>query len=176
WQVRGTVHPRWQYEVAGNVRWQYEVAAAGQSEHAMCPKRVIRGCQACVSPRCQVAGTRYCSSEVAVRGGRECQVTRWRRMANQSMTHVILRVSVRGRRVSVQEHQSDTYVITMKMEILPVSTSNSTANDSILQAGNPVKEIFLKLNLPDHKSILTDLKEYLKMDVEVPGSSRLTDS
>ncbi|GJY95759.1 hypothetical protein Tco_0512120 [Tanacetum coccineum] len=24
--------------------------------------------------RCQVAGTRYCSSEVAVRGGRECQV------------------------------------------------------------------------------------------------------
>ncbi|GJW28413.1 hypothetical protein Tco_0045288 [Tanacetum coccineum] len=51
WQVRGTVHPRWQYEVAGNVRWQYEVAAAGQSEHDTCPKRVIRGCQACVSPR-----------------------------------------------------------------------------------------------------------------------------
>ncbi|GJX79891.1 hypothetical protein Tco_0328040 [Tanacetum coccineum] len=24
--------------------------------------------------RCQVAGMRYCSSEVAVRGGRECQV------------------------------------------------------------------------------------------------------
>ncbi|GJW45162.1 hypothetical protein Tco_1518826 [Tanacetum coccineum] len=24
--------------------------------------------------RCQVAGTRYCSSEVAIRGGRECQV------------------------------------------------------------------------------------------------------
>ncbi|GKF52572.1 hypothetical protein Tco_0159482 [Tanacetum coccineum] len=24
--------------------------------------------------RCQVAGTRYCLSEVAVRGGRECQV------------------------------------------------------------------------------------------------------
>ncbi|GKF11279.1 hypothetical protein Tco_0049205, partial [Tanacetum coccineum] len=41
WQVRGTVHPR----------WQYEVAAAGQSEHDTCPKRVIRGCQACVSPR-----------------------------------------------------------------------------------------------------------------------------
>ncbi|GJX61261.1 hypothetical protein Tco_0294161 [Tanacetum coccineum] len=39
------------YEVAGNVRWQYEVAAAGQSEHDTCPKRVIRGCQACVSPR-----------------------------------------------------------------------------------------------------------------------------
>ncbi|GKF09200.1 hypothetical protein Tco_0043424, partial [Tanacetum coccineum] len=48
--IRGIVHPRWQYEVAGNVRWQYEVAAAGQSEHDTCPKRVIRGCQACVSP------------------------------------------------------------------------------------------------------------------------------
>ncbi|GJV15925.1 reverse transcriptase domain-containing protein [Tanacetum coccineum] len=39
------------YEVAGNVRWQYKVVAAGQSEHDTCPKRVIRGCQACVSPR-----------------------------------------------------------------------------------------------------------------------------
>ncbi|GJS43983.1 hypothetical protein Tco_0569026 [Tanacetum coccineum] len=39
------------YEVAWNVRWQYEVAAAGQSEHDTCPKRVIRGCQACVSLR-----------------------------------------------------------------------------------------------------------------------------
>ncbi|GKF68620.1 hypothetical protein Tco_0198299, partial [Tanacetum coccineum] len=41
--VRGTVHMRWQ--------GMYEVAAAGQSEHDTCPKRVIRGCQACVSPR-----------------------------------------------------------------------------------------------------------------------------
>ncbi|GKC73795.1 hypothetical protein Tco_1119678 [Tanacetum coccineum] len=39
------------YEVARNVRWQYEVAAAGQSEHDTCLKRLIRGCQACVSPR-----------------------------------------------------------------------------------------------------------------------------
>ncbi|GKD78724.1 hypothetical protein Tco_1341345, partial [Tanacetum coccineum] len=31
-------------------------------------------------------------------------------------------------------------------------------NDSILQAGNPIKEILLKLNLLDHRSILTDLK------------------
>nr|GEX56688.1 hypothetical protein [Tanacetum cinerariifolium] len=30
--------------------------------------------------------------------------------------------------------------------------------DSILQAGNHVKEILLELNLPDHRSILTDLK------------------
>ncbi|GKF06764.1 hypothetical protein Tco_0037432, partial [Tanacetum coccineum] len=39
------------YEVAGNVRWQYEVTATGQSEHDMCPKCVIQGCQACVSQR-----------------------------------------------------------------------------------------------------------------------------
>ncbi|GJR63768.1 putative ribonuclease H-like domain-containing protein [Tanacetum coccineum] len=33
-------------------------------------------------------------------------------------------------------------------------------------AGNPVKEILLKLNLPDHKSILMDSKEYIKMVME----------
>ncbi|GJT20329.1 hypothetical protein Tco_0890266 [Tanacetum coccineum] len=38
-------------------------------------------------------------------------------------------------------------------------------------AGNPVKEILLKLNLLDHKSILTDLKIHIKMEMEVPGSS-----
>ncbi|GJR23283.1 hypothetical protein Tco_0971810 [Tanacetum coccineum] len=34
-------------------------------------------------------------------------------------------------------------------------------------AGNPIKEILLKLNLPDHRSILTDSK----MEVKVPDSS-----
>ncbi|GJS71475.1 hypothetical protein Tco_0704316 [Tanacetum coccineum] len=38
--------------------------------------------------------------------------------------------------------------------------------DSILQAGNPVKEILLKLNLPDHRSILTDSKIHIKMVME----------
>ncbi|GJU63666.1 hypothetical protein Tco_1245501 [Tanacetum coccineum] len=33
---------------------------------------------------------------------------------------------------------------------------------------NHVKEILPKLNLPDHKSILTDSKEFIKMDMEVP--------
>ncbi|GJS21453.1 hypothetical protein Tco_0450085 [Tanacetum coccineum] len=33
-------------------------------------------------------------------------------------------------------------------------------------AGNLVKKILLKLNLPDHRSILTDLKIYIKMDME----------
>nr|GEU56155.1 integrase, catalytic region, zinc finger, CCHC-type, peptidase aspartic, catalytic [Tanacetum cinerariifolium] len=39
--------------------------------------------------------------------------------------------------------------------------------DIILQAGNPVKEILLKLNLPDHKSILTDSKMEVKIDHDV---------
>ncbi|GKE25976.1 hypothetical protein Tco_1441360 [Tanacetum coccineum] len=42
--------------------------------------------------------------------------------------------------------------------------------------GNHVKEILLKLNLPDHRSILKDSKEHIKMDMEVPGSSSLKDS
>ncbi|GKA20740.1 reverse transcriptase domain-containing protein, partial [Tanacetum coccineum] len=33
-------------------------------------------------------------------------------------------------------------------------------------AGNPVKEILLKLNLPDHRSIFTDSKEQIKMEIE----------
>ncbi|GKC16289.1 hypothetical protein Tco_1013071, partial [Tanacetum coccineum] len=41
---------------------------------------------------------------------------------------------------------------------------------------NPVKEILLNLSLPDHRSIITDSKIHLKMDKEVPDSSRLTDS
>ncbi|GKG09251.1 hypothetical protein Tco_0337997 [Tanacetum coccineum] len=36
----------------------YEVAAVGQSEHDTCPKRVIQGCQACVSPRLACGDTR----------------------------------------------------------------------------------------------------------------------
>ncbi|GKB23585.1 hypothetical protein Tco_0862986 [Tanacetum coccineum] len=37
-------------------------------------------------------------------------------------------------------------------------------------AGNPVKEILLKLNLPDHRSILTDSKEYIKMVMETSAT------
>nr|GEZ15174.1 Gag-Pol polyprotein [Tanacetum cinerariifolium] len=47
------------------------------------------------------------------------------------------------------------------MEILLEPTSNK-----LLVVGNPVKEILLKLNLPDHKLILADSKEHIKMDVE----------
>ncbi|GJZ84830.1 hypothetical protein Tco_0650169, partial [Tanacetum coccineum] len=79
------------------------------------------------------------------------------------------------------EHQSDTQVITMKMEILLEPTSNKLmvehaeydeSNTYVLErfnttAGNPVKKILLKLNLSDHRSILTDSKEYLKMVMEI---------
>ncbi|GJY69550.1 hypothetical protein Tco_0472532 [Tanacetum coccineum] len=100
------------------------------------------------------------------------------------------------------EHQSDTQVITVKMEILLEPPSNKLMVERFNTiAGNPVKEILLKLNLPDHKSILTDLKvtqtknrrmtkpyssprfiancfneRYLKMEVKVPDSSCLKDS
>ncbi|GJU76500.1 hypothetical protein Tco_1273570 [Tanacetum coccineum] len=58
-----------------------------------------------------------------------------------------------------QEHQSDTKVFTMTMEILLEPTSNKLLVERFdTSAGNPVKEILLKLNLPDHRSILTDLK------------------
>ncbi|GJX18623.1 hypothetical protein Tco_0221300, partial [Tanacetum coccineum] len=57
------------------------------------------------------------------------------------------------------EHQSDTKVFTMTMEILLEPTSNKLMVEIFdTSAGNPVKEILLKLNLPDHKSILTDSK------------------
>ncbi|GJX81196.1 hypothetical protein Tco_0329345 [Tanacetum coccineum] len=52
-------------------------------------------------------------------------------------------------------------VFTMTMEILLEPTSNK-----LLVVGNPVKEILLKLNLPDHRSVLTDSKIHLKMDME----------
>ncbi|GKD96147.1 hypothetical protein Tco_1380044, partial [Tanacetum coccineum] len=54
-----------------------------------------------------------------------------------------------GRNVYIQdlvdlEHPSDTKVLTMKMEILLEPTSNK------------LLEIRLKMNLPDHRSVLTD--------------------
>ncbi|GKD44383.1 hypothetical protein Tco_1269028, partial [Tanacetum coccineum] len=65
------------------------------------------------------------------------------------------------------EHPSDTYVFTVKMEILLDPTSNKLlvgnveydeSNTEVLErfntsAGNPVKEILLKLNLPDHRKL-----------------------
>ncbi|GJV28497.1 retrovirus-related pol polyprotein from transposon TNT 1-94 [Tanacetum coccineum] len=70
---------------------------------------------------------------------------------------------------------------TMKMEILLEPTSNKLMVEHIefdesdthvlerlnISAGNPVKEILLKLNLPDHRLILKDLKENIKSDMEL---------
>ncbi|GJZ14391.1 hypothetical protein Tco_0549621 [Tanacetum coccineum] len=66
------------------------------------------------------------------------------------------------------EHQSDTKVFTMMMEILLEPTSNKLMVGDLFNTtvGNPVKEILLKLNLPDHRSILTNSKEYIKRNVE----------
>ncbi|GJT20984.1 hypothetical protein Tco_0890921 [Tanacetum coccineum] len=58
--------------------------------------------------------------------------------------------------VILPEHQSDTYVFTMKMEILLEPTSNKLMVMDLrfyTSAGNPVKEILLKLNLPDHRKL-----------------------
>ncbi|GKF07081.1 hypothetical protein Tco_0041305, partial [Tanacetum coccineum] len=40
-------------------------------------------------------------------------------------------------------------------------------------AGNPVKEIRLKMNLPDHRSVLTDQEDQAKMEMESPRSSKV---
>nr|GEV25396.1 hypothetical protein [Tanacetum cinerariifolium] len=103
--------------------------------------------------------------------------------------------------VILPEHQSDTKVFTMKMEILLEPTSNKLLVERFdTSAGNPVKEILLKLNLPDHRSILIDLKvtltkhgrmtkpysspcfisncfnaRYLKIEVKIPDSNYLKD-
>ncbi|GKA96699.1 hypothetical protein Tco_0818794 [Tanacetum coccineum] len=57
---------------------------------------------------------------------------------------------------------------TMKMEILLEPTSNK-----LMVARNPVKKILLKLNLSDHRSILTDLKAIYKdgREGEIPDSA-----
>ncbi|GJT16742.1 integrase, catalytic region, zinc finger, CCHC-type containing protein [Tanacetum coccineum] len=38
---------------------------------------------------------------------------------------------------------------------------------------NPVKEILFKMNLPDHRSVLTDLEGQVKIEMEIPHSSRV---
>ncbi|GKD78292.1 hypothetical protein Tco_1340913, partial [Tanacetum coccineum] len=70
-----------------------------------------------------------------------------------------------------QEHQSDTKVFTMTMEILLEPTSNKLMIDSILQAGNPVKEILLKLNLPDHRILKDGGEDFRYSDTVCPSQS-----
>nr|GEY80565.1 hypothetical protein [Tanacetum cinerariifolium] len=39
--------------------------------------------------------------------------------------------------------------------------------------GNPVKKILLNLNLPDHMSVLTEPEVHIKMEMEIPRSSKV---
>ncbi|GJY20014.1 hypothetical protein Tco_0392580 [Tanacetum coccineum] len=39
------------------------------------------------------------------------------------------------------------------------------------QSRNPVKEILLKMNLPDHRSVLTDPEDQVMVEMEIPRSS-----
>ncbi|GJV42282.1 hypothetical protein Tco_1420722 [Tanacetum coccineum] len=52
------------------------------------------------------------------------------------------------------------------MEILLEPTSNKLMVDSILLAGNPVKEILLKLNLPDHRILKDGGEDFRYSDTE----------
>ncbi|GJS81090.1 hypothetical protein Tco_0747631 [Tanacetum coccineum] len=72
------------------------------------------------------------------------------------------------------EHLSDTYVFTMKMEILLEPTSNKlmvgdsdvyTLEDPTLILEILSRRFFLRLNLPDHRSV------QVKMEMEIPHSS-----
>ncbi|GJW54854.1 hypothetical protein Tco_0098939 [Tanacetum coccineum] len=56
---------------------------------------------------------------------------------------------------------------------------NGSVKDSYTSLGNPVKEILLKLNLPDHRSILTDSKDTYKdrcMSVQKSQDHKMTKS
>ncbi|GJZ08652.1 hypothetical protein Tco_0542935 [Tanacetum coccineum] len=75
--------------------------------------------------------------------------------------------------VILPEHQSDTLVFTMTMEILPEPTSNKLYGRSDTYAGNPVREILLNLNLPDHGSVLIELEVHVKMEMKIPHSSKV---
>ncbi|GJU95320.1 hypothetical protein Tco_1320076 [Tanacetum coccineum] len=57
----------------------------------------------------------------------------------------------------------------MTMGILPEPTSNKLYGRSNTNARNPVKEILLNLNLPDHMSVLMEPE----MEMEIPYSSRV---
>ncbi|GJU09838.1 hypothetical protein Tco_1132234 [Tanacetum coccineum] len=68
--------------------------------------------------------------------------------------------------VILPEHQSDTKVIHNDDGNPSRANIKQALEGFNTLAGNPVKEILLKLNISDHRSILTDSKEYIKMDVE----------
>ncbi|GKE53226.1 hypothetical protein Tco_1488382 [Tanacetum coccineum] len=90
-------------------------------------------------------------------------------------------VSVEVLRYDIKRSKSENKgIVPTEMELVleqtQQGTSHEVSKDSILQAGNPVKEILLKLNLPDPRSIPVDSKIHIKIEMEVPGSNKLKDS
>ncbi|GJR63952.1 hypothetical protein Tco_0010017 [Tanacetum coccineum] len=86
------------------------------------------------------------------------------------------------------QHPSDTYVFTMKMEILLELTSNKlmvsikrtrklgdsdvhTLEDPTLILEILSRRFFLRLNLPNHRSVLTGSEVQVKTEMEIPHSS-----
>ncbi|GJW38804.1 hypothetical protein Tco_0064649 [Tanacetum coccineum] len=68
----------------------------------------------------------------------------------------------------------DKYGVQMIMrfnEIHKFSDDWDGASTGTYPTRNPVKEILLKMNLPDHKSVLTDPEDQAKMEMETPRSS-----
>ncbi|GJT78510.1 hypothetical protein Tco_1045235 [Tanacetum coccineum] len=107
-------------------------------------------------------------------------------------TRVIIRV-LRIILVVLPEHPSDTYVFTMKMEILLEPTSNKlmvgklgdsdvhTLEDPTLILEILSRRFFLRLNLPDHRSVLTGSGGSSKDGdgdtfIKVKGTSRTTNN
>ncbi|GKA47768.1 hypothetical protein Tco_0740726 [Tanacetum coccineum] len=61
----------------------------------------------------------------------------------------------------------------LKIRRIFKSLKSFVSGRSDTYTGNPVKEILLKLNLPDHRSILTNLEVQVKMEMEIPRSSEV---
>nr|GEY58504.1 hypothetical protein [Tanacetum cinerariifolium] len=86
----------------------------------------------------------------------------------QGTSHEVL-VSAEGveelkRKVKIKSEKKEA-LLTLKAKTGSIHLLLET-KDSILQARNRVKKILLKLNIPDYRSILADLKIYIKMDME----------
>ncbi|GKB15609.1 hypothetical protein Tco_0849532 [Tanacetum coccineum] len=71
-----------------------------------------------------------------------------------------------------QQGVSDEVLIDI-MDLVMQSTTLPSHSRSDTYAGNLVKEILLKLNLSDHMSILTEPEVHVKMEMEIPRSSKV---
>nr|GEU37981.1 retrovirus-related Pol polyprotein from transposon TNT 1-94 [Tanacetum cinerariifolium] len=114
-------------------------------------------------------------------GNNEWKIMRFNeinKFSDGMMTNIMEALDFRVKEYKVNrlnsEHPSDTYVFTMEMEILLKPTSNKlmvgeqgdsdvyTLEDLTLMLKIMSKRFFLRLNLPDHRSILTDSKRVNK--------------